>query len=559
MQRISAHVSELKFNDGETISINKNDIVLFVGPNNAGKSQALKDIYYLCDRKISPVVIADIKTEKSEGLLKSFCDKVASADNKGGYIYYSGLNVSVNYNSFAEDDFRGNQYYGEYRNFFVAYLNTEERLSICNPANNITRDETWTNPIHYAAFDSQYGSWLSKCYRKSFGDELIADRFYGARIPLRIGESINLEGKYEDTTEHINAYAEVLNKYKKVDEQGDGIRSFTGILLYLMMEYYCTYIIDEPESFLHPPQARALGQIIGETLTDNQQAFISTHSEEFIKGLLDICQDRLKIVRITRDGDINKFFILDNDNISGVFKDPLLKYSNIMSGLFHKKVVLCESDSDCKFYSAIEGYINQTHGKYSETLFIHCGGKHRMAKTVKSLLSLGIDVALIPDIDILDDEAIFRGVADVFGINWNEVEKDYRILKTSVDSGKKKLLREEIRSRIENILNSSKDPSLSKEEIGNVRACLKNESKWKELKHAGREAIPSGDATKSYNAIEDVLKKHKIYIVPKGELEGFVKAVGGHGPEWVNNVFEQYPNFEDAVYLDVRRFIGEII
>ena len=68
----------------------------------------------------------------------------------------------------------------------------------------------------------------------------------------------------------------------------------TGILLYLMLDYYSIFLIDEPESFLHPPQANIMGRIIGETLSDNQQAFISTHSEEIIKGLLEVCPESEK-------------------------------------------------------------------------------------------------------------------------------------------------------------------------------------------------------------------------------------------------------------------------
>ena len=170
-----------------------------------------------------------------------------------------------------------------------------------------------------------------------------------------------------------------------------------------MLNYYCTYLIDEPESFLHPPQARIMGQIIGETLSDQQQAFISTHSEDIIKGLLETCPERLKIIRITREGDTNYFSILDNDKFSEIWNDPLLKHSNIMSSLFHKTVVLCESDADCQMYSIIESYIKQKQGKYAEALFIHCGGKQRMARIISALRALNIDVKTIPDLDMLND------------------------------------------------------------------------------------------------------------------------------------------------------------
>ena len=43
----NTYISKLIFNDNEELNVNQNDIVVFVGPNNAGKSQSLKDIYEL--------------------------------------------------------------------------------------------------------------------------------------------------------------------------------------------------------------------------------------------------------------------------------------------------------------------------------------------------------------------------------------------------------------------------------------------------------------------------------------------------------------------------------
>ena len=46
--------------------------------------------------------------------------------------------------------------------------------------------------------------------------------------------------------------------------------------------------------------------------------------------------------------------------------------------------------------------------------------------------------------------------------------------------------------------------------------------------------------------------------MPVGELEGFVKEIGGHGPEWVNEVFEKYSNLDDPVYQQAKDFIQGI-
>ena len=325
-----------------------------------------------------------------------------------------------------------------------------------------------------------------------------------------------------------------------------------------MLDYYSTFLIDEPESFLHPPQANIMGRIIGETLQADQQAFISTHSEEIIKGLLEVCPDRIKIVRIKREGDYNSISVLDNEKFSEIWNDPLLKYSNIMTSLFHKEVMLCESDSDCKMYSVIEHHLKYKVGKYSETLFIHCGGKHRMAKIASALRSLDIDVKLIPDLDVLNDECIFKGIATSFDVDWESIKKDYNIIASNLHSSKEAVDKNKLLGMVSQIVNESENPNLSLKEINTIKAELKTESKWEALKRNGITALPSGDATVAFQRLDQVLRNAGIFIVPVGELECFVKQVGGHGPDWVNKVLETYPDLDNEVYDEIKKFITQV-
>lgn len=59
-----------------------------------------------------------------------------------------------------------------------------------------------------------------------------------------------------------------------------------------------------------------------------EEKFISIHSEEIIKGLLDVCPERVKIVRIIREEDVNEFSGLENEKFNEVWNDPLLKKAN---------------------------------------------------------------------------------------------------------------------------------------------------------------------------------------------------------------------------------------
>ena len=557
-ERAGGYISKITFNNGQEFEISKNDIVVFVGPNNAGKSQSLKDIYSLAGKKSPRTVITDIGISKYQTSLTSLLNSISNGTNNGDHINYQVLGNSINLYDFSEKRFREAKAYEGFRNLFVLNLDTKSRLSICDPPQNINRNAPKTNPIHYAAFGRDYRKWLSDSFKKAFGIELTPNTQFGASIPLCMGAPVKFTGDFGDEQDRQEEYAAILETYKQVQEQGDGIKSFTGILLYLMLDYYCTYLIDEPESFLHPPQAKIMGEIIGETLKDDQQAFISTHSEDILKGLLETCPERIKIVRITRDEDTNYFSYINNDTFSAVWNDPLLRHSNIMSSLFHKSVVLCESDSDCRMYSMIESHIKQEAGKYSETLFIHCGGKQRMAKIAKALRSLNVDVKLIPDIDILNDEGIFKSVTEAFGLEWESIQSDYNKVVSNLHSPVEKIDRNVAKATIQQILNTGQSQNLSPEEIEGIRNAIKTISKWDSIKKSGKTALPPGDATVAYGRIEQQLKDHEIYIVSEGELENFVKEVGGHGPNWVNRVLEQYPDLNDPVYNQITSFISSL-
>lgn len=336
------------------------------------------------------------------------------------------------------------------------------------------------------------------------------------------------------------------------------MKSFTGILLYLMLDYFCTFLIDEPESFLHPPQARIMGQVIGESLANDQQAFISTHSEDIIKGLIETCPDRVSIVRITRTGKTNHFSILDSQKLQDVWNDPLLRHSNIMSGLFHKSVVICESDSDCKMYSLVESHLKRERGSFSETLFIHCGGKHRIAKVVSALRSLDVDMKTIVDIDVLNDEQVLQGILHSFGIGWDGIEKDYNRIASNLHSPKESINRSSAKASIDAIFDRSKSKTLTSSEIKEIRDVISTTSKWTPIKNGGVSALPAGDATQAFGNIDSKLRQQGMYIVPVGELECFIKEIGGHGPDWVNKVLETYPNLEDATYTTIREFVSSM-
>lgn len=547
-------ITEIKFNNGIALSINPNDIVIFVGPNNCGKSQSLRDIYKKISNDLDSIVVKDVKVSKGDLEELKSSIKTSSKELPSDNTCYTGYEYEI-YNSFFStynNNMRLNEWF---RPYLVNFLKTETRLQISQPPKAIDADERKTHPIHYIVHDKEYQKTVSKYFNEAFGYELTPDYLSKKQVSLLMGQiPQTIGGAAPDVMERLSKQ---FQSYPKVDEQGDGMRSFTGIILHMILKNYGIYLIDEPESFLHPPQAMILGKVIGELLGDDRQAFISTHSEDIIKGLMEKCPERIKVVRITRQGNTNSFAILDNEQFKTIWGDPLLKHSNIMSSLFHKNVVLCESDSDCRLYSIALDHLMQKQGKFSETMFTYCSGKQRMKQVAAALRSLSIDFRCVPDIDILNDKQTLKDLYESCGGTWDDpMESNYNTFSSQLNGGKVSITKQELEAQIDAFVQSVNGETLTRNDIDDLSKKIKLETKWSTLKKGGTSFIPSGQATTSFNVLNDRLKLVHIHLVYVGELERFIPEVGGHGPSWVNSVLELYNNLDDAVYTRVKEFVG---
>ena len=417
-------ITNLVFNNGKELPLSSNDIVVFVGSNNSGKSQSLKDIYRAFNHPENNIVVKSIEY-KNEGVesFEQTIKRLASYNEENSF--YNGYGFSIH--SGWIRNMQSNSYSGmdQLESFFVKQLDTRDRLSQCGPIGVIDRDESKSHPLHYLVNDADLRKKIDKCFYEAFGDHLQVERYGGKNNFLRIGNEVKrLAGVGVSLDDDLDNATKILNSYPKLHEQGDGMVSFTGVLLSLLIENYSVFLIDEPESFLHPPQARVLGTEIPELL-GNRQAFISTHSEHFLKGLLEVAQDRIKVVRISRAGNTNDFSFIKTDDIAKIWKDTLLRQSNVLQGLFYDAVVICESDSDCQFYSGIQTYLKEQQSKRDNTFFVYSSTKSRMKVIVDALRPLNVKYRVIADLDLLREKNDLKPLYESCGGNWNEIEGDF--------------------------------------------------------------------------------------------------------------------------------------
>lgn len=542
-------IKELLFKNGERIAVSDNDIIIIVGPNNAGKSQILKDTYSLLSEEKAGIVIKDILIEKGDK--KELVNDIIERSNLVNDNYL-GYNYSISSYTLGLESKRLSQ---SIKKYLVSFLKTEERLSLVNPPEAIDKEDPKTHPIHYILYDKNYQQLLTKYFKKAFGVDVFPRYTSRKKTPLLVGDIPVIEnGSAPDIMESLEKKIENCDR---VDFQGDGIRSFTGIILNLLLQNYGLYLIDEPESFLHAPQARIIGNVLAEILGENRQAIISTHSEDVIKGLLEIGFKRVKIIRVTRDGNISKTALLDNNKIEELWKDNLLRQSNILGSVFHKNVVICESDSDTRFYSMILEHIKNKSGLSMETLFLFCSGKERLNKVVQSLNTLTVDFRCITDIDVLNNPNTIQSLFESCGGIWDEdIQKKYNIFSASLTNGKDAISKEDYIESIRKELQKIDGDMLRNKDIKDLQKKTLLTNKWDNIKKYGHNAIPAGDGQNAFIELIKIFNSYNLFIVKEGELECFIRSVGGHGPKWVEDVIIKYPDLDDPIYNSVSEFVN---
>ena len=543
-------VEKLFFNDGTELKIDHSDIVIFTGANNAGKSQVLKDIDSMMGTNGSRGLVSTSLELLFTGDIKEKEDDYKTKDGK----YRVGGNIFNEFNSVE-------RWWNNKERFFTGLfknrLSTEMRLQASNnaPSFDALNSEP-SYPVQKLYLNDDLEKKISDLFHEAFDEYLIVNRVGGGTIPIHVGQPpIKAEGE-----DRVSAgYLDKLRKLPILQNQGDGMRSFAGILLDVFTTMKTVTMIDEPEAFLHPPQARLLGRMLVKNKPNDRQLFISTHSEDFLKGLLDAESDKVKVVRINREGDVNHIKVLNHEGVRQLWKDSILRYSNILSGLFHSKVVICESDTDCRFYQAILDALYEGKNVVSpDILFTHCGGKERLKVVIKALKALNVKCVVVPDIDVLDKEMTFCTICDEMGINYEAIKGKWKVVNDYVKSQRAQLDTEEARKDIKAILDGIKTPQLSLDDIEEIKKKLKASSAWGKVKEVGKNFFNGGAYTNLSDIMSEV-KKGGIFIVPVGELESFYKpAANKHGTAWVDTVMGKNLA-DDAELEEARKFVKEIV
>lgn len=553
-------------NKSDQTEIVLNNITVLVGPNNVGKSQTLRDIKNLLElgKNAIPIIINDADFDLPENF-NDFLSSLNIADSQKtvGYKTIRGLrsnllseeamdfSVEVYKNAYNNTERRKKEIMGTFTKYFVTDLSSSNRLLLASSVDSVNPElKNPQNLLQSLFLDNTRELDLKQAFKDAFNMEITLDYSSMLKLCFRVAE------KMPDIPEDPRKAYPITNKLGKIEEQGDGFRSLVGIILGLLFSKGRIVLLDEPEAFLHPAQARFLGKWIGDHKDIiNGQLIISTHNANFLSGIIASGHD-VDIFRLNRIGDNTTFNKVSSDATKALFENPLLSSQRVMESVFYKGVVVCEADADRAIY---QGVATINHHSNEDVLFIHSQNKQTLKIVAKLLKDANIPVALVADIDALNDQAILKGM--ISSTTDSRIPQSVFDLRKEIaltvngktDNQMLKALTTEVWYLYEQLVYHKHTLDGAK---GALQRIAKGITSWSEIKSKGIEGFDTKIREKVLLLINE-LKQYGVFIVPVGELEGWLNVGTKKKNKWIVPALEKVHNNQASPELI--KFVGEIL
>jgi len=273
-------------------------ITVLVGPNNSGKSRTLCDMRdYVVTGSAKKLTIlgaieADVPATEKEARHNLTILPTASSDIKiSGVsnnllsreeVTVGGAWFNVPYKELKGDG-RREMLLKVLGKFWVAHLDAESRFHIAAATETYDmRAESPGNAMQALLHGGKDTlDRFRSAFRETFGTDIALDWATLRRLYLRVAPNF---GELPNTRDELD---NLMRGAAELGDQGDGYKSFAGVALAMLTFPDRLLLLDEPEAFLHPAQARALGRWIATIARERPgQVVMATHSSDLLWGLV---------------------------------------------------------------------------------------------------------------------------------------------------------------------------------------------------------------------------------------------------------------------------------
>jgi ABC-type polar amino acid transport system ATPase subunit len=499
-------------------AINTTPVTVFVGPNNSGKSKVLRELHRFCtsgNRDISDVILQAISFHSiGDETVDSRIQRVLLPPKAGEALNPDRIIIGKRgaRNQVSRDALKTAMLHpdGHLHQFCQWYLSFNTMMLDGKSRINLVSQQSAGDLQHEP--QSSFQVLFKDNARRSEVRRIIYDAFklYFAVDPTNLGQlRLDLSSRAPASElEERGIHEEAVQFHAAalpIDQASDGVKAFVGMITEIVAGDPHVLLIDEPEAFLHPALAFSLGKEIALTsVGSDKRLFVSTHSAQFVMGCIQSGAP-INIVRLTYRDALATARLLPSAELLRLMRNPLLRSTGVLNGLFYEFVVVTESDADRAFYQEI----NERLLRYDPSrgipncLFLNAQNKQTVRTIIRPLRELGIPTAGIVDIDVVKEG----------GTVWAD------------------------------FLSSGFVPDMERESLALLRAKAKErlDDTGKNIKRDGGIDLLVGTDREALGNLFDKLEQYGLFVVRRGELEKWLPHLGasGHGPAWLIDIFEK--------------------
>ena len=415
------------------------NVTVLVGPNNSGKSQALREIEEWCHgKKTDSLVIAHIDLDfpnSFDQLLSALStfetsppeDRPTSANT----FWVARPAIRADEESIYEeiDRERFRREYGKgdspylrrvfVRNFTLR-LDGRTRFDLVDPKDTGPLEKHPENHL-WALFVNddareKVRQFTSDAFEKYYVIDPTGMQKFRVRLSDRKPRSKTEEQSLDKRARKFHENAPLVSRL------GDGLRTSIGLVSAVMSLPQQILLIDEPEAFLHPTLARRVGSFLSQTARERNASLITaTHSADFLYGCIQSAPD-LRIVRLTYQNGKATARSIAPGKIVNLMHDPLLRSANTLRSLFYRAVIVTEADADRALYDEVNFRLLQVNSGIEDALFLNGQNWQTIPRIVAPLREIGIPAAAIFDLDVIMADqfkclwGLFAGHADIHAL-----------------------------------------------------------------------------------------------------------------------------------------------
>lgn len=537
---------KLKFGSAQNqapVQLEALPVTVFVGPNNSGKSKVLQEINQLCrtgENHASDVILESIELEDlSEDRIIGIRERHILRPRKNEAIRSGQIIVGSHDRrhhvvkaqfeaALADPNSHLRHFCQWYLAFHTLMLDGQSRITSVNEQVAADLQQPSKNFLDILFREDAKRVEVRRIAYDAFRAYFVVDPTALGKLRIRFSHEAPEDHRQERGIhqEAVEFHSNALN----IAEASDGVKAFTGIITQIIAGDPSVLLIDEPEAFLHPALSFKLGKEVAVSASSaDKRLFVSTHSANFVMGCIQ-SGAHTNIIRLTYQNGVPTARTLPNDKLLRLMRNPLLRSTGVLDGLFYESVIVTEADSDRAFYREINERLLRadTARGIPNCLFLNAQNKQTIHQIIQPLRELGIPAAGIVDVDILKDG----------GKAWTD------------------------------FLSGGFIPEVSHSGLGQIRSSIhqKCEASGRDMKrHGGIGILDQSDRQAAENLFNQ-LAEYGLFVVALGELESWLSALNssGHGSTWLIEIFEKMgedPN--DLAYVtpeanDVWAFLERI-